>query len=60
MNGSNPDDRPFITLLAADIERFLTRPMEPIRAPSTPDAPPGAPIGDYPNDWLAPPSWVIR
>jgi hypothetical protein len=47
-------------LMAADIKRFLDRPMEPIKMPSTYDAPPGAPIGDYPNDWLAAPSWVIR
>jgi hypothetical protein len=47
-------------LTAADIKRFLERPMEPIKTPSTYEAPPGAPIGDYPNDWLAPPSWVIR
>jgi len=47
-------------LLAADIKRFLERPMEPIRTPATFDAPPGAPIGDYPLDWLAPPSWIIR
>ncbi|HEY2435245.1 MAG TPA: zinc-dependent metalloprotease [Vicinamibacterales bacterium] len=47
-------------LLSADIKRFLERPMEPIRTPSTYEAPPGAPIGDYPNDWLAAPSWVIR
>jgi hypothetical protein len=47
-------------LLAADIKRFLERPMEPIRTPTTFDAPPGAPIGDYPLDWLAPPSWTIE
>jgi hypothetical protein len=47
-------------LLAADIKRFLERPMEPVRTPSTPDAPPGAPIGETPLDWLATPSWVIR
>jgi hypothetical protein len=47
-------------LLAADIKRFLERPMEPIKSPSTYEAPPGAPIGDYPNEWLAQPSWVIR
>jgi hypothetical protein len=47
-------------LLAADIKRFLERPMEPVRTPSTYDAPPGAPIGDFPNDWLASPSWIIR
>ena len=47
-------------LMAADIKRFLERPMEPVRTPTTYDAPPGAPIGDYPLDWLASPSWVIR
>src|SRR5260370_34564442 len=42
-------------LFAADIKRVLERPMEPIRSPSTFDAPPGAPIGDGPLDWRAPP-----
>jgi hypothetical protein len=46
-------------LMAADIKRFLERPMEPIRTPATFDAPPGAPIGDAPLDWLASPSWII-
>jgi hypothetical protein len=40
-------------LLASDIQQFLTSPREPasliIGAPS---APPGAPIGDLPYDWL--------
>jgi hypothetical protein len=53
-------DEAFKGLLVADIKRFLERPMEPVRTPTTYDAPPGAPIGDYPLDWLAPPSWVIR
>ena len=52
------------TLLAADIKRFLERPIGPIRTPSTYDAPPGAPIGDPGSDWLAPVAWcgweVIR
>jgi hypothetical protein len=47
------------SLLATDIKRFLERPMEPIKTPSTYDAPPGAPIGDYPNEWLVAPSWRI-
>jgi len=47
-------------LMAADIKRFLERPMEPVRTPTTFDAPPGAPIGDYPLDWLAPAPWIIR
>ncbi len=47
-------------LMAADIKRFLDRPSEPIKSPVTYDAPPGAPIGDAPLDWLAPAPWVIR
>jgi hypothetical protein len=46
------------TLLAADIKRFLERPIDlarPIAFPA-PDAPPGAPIGDTGQDWLARPS----
>jgi hypothetical protein len=44
-------------LLAADIKRFLERPLD-LAKPfphATPDAPPGAPIGDPGQDWLAPP-----
>ena len=44
------------TLLAADIKRFLERPAEAARMIPAPDAPPGAPIGDMPQDWLAAPS----
>jgi len=43
------------TLLAADIKRFLERPGETYRMLPAPDAPPGAPIGDMPMDWLARP-----
>jgi uncharacterized protein DUF4953/uncharacterized protein DUF5117 len=42
-------------LIAADIKRFLERPAETSRMLPTPEAPPGAPIGDAPLDWLAPP-----
>jgi hypothetical protein len=47
------------TLIAADIKRFLERPAEAARAIAAPapDAPPGAPIGDMPMDWLATPPW---
>jgi hypothetical protein len=47
-------DTAFRTLLAADIKRFLERPIAPIPAPAAPDAPPGAPIGDPGMNWLAP------
>ena len=47
------------TLIAADIKRFVERPMDAARPIPlvAPDAPPGAPIGDMPMDWLAPPPW---
>ena len=51
------DDAAAQALLAADIKRFLDRPSDPVRTPTTYDAPPGAPIGDSPFDWLASPSW---
>src|SRR6185295_13773581 len=47
------------TLIAADIKRFLDRPLNverPIALPA-PDAPPGAPIGEPAMDWLASPPW---
>ncbi len=50
-------------LLAADIKRFIERPIDLTRPfPHTaPDAPPGAPIGDMPMDWLARPAgWDWR
>jgi len=45
------------TLLAADIKRFLERPADPMRVMPAPSAPPGAPIGESPMDWLAPAPW---
>ncbi len=45
------------TLLSADIKRFLERPAESARMLPAPEAPPGAPIGDMPLDWLAPAPW---
>ena len=40
--------------LAADIKRFLERPADTMRVMPAPDAPPGAPIGEAPMDWLSP------
>ena len=48
------------TLLAADIKRFLERPAETAKMLPAAPAPPGAPIGDTGQDWLARPpacSW---
>src|SRR4029079_14254978 len=57
MAAAVPGDSAFKTLLAADIKRFLERPLAPIAPSTTPDAPPAAPIGDPGMDWLArPPS----
>jgi hypothetical protein len=46
-------------LLSADIKRFLERPLDPTRPirHAAPDAPPGAPIGELAQDWLARPRW---
>ncbi len=48
-------------LLAADIKRFLERPSaDPSKIVPAAPAPPGAPIGDVGQDWLAAPprcSW---
>jgi hypothetical protein len=47
-------------LIAADIKRFLDRPAETARMQTTPNAPPGAPIGgDIPQSWLATPMWCL-
>ena len=38
-------------LIAADIKRFLERPMEPARPMAAPVIPPGAPIGSLEEEW---------
>jgi Met-zincin/Domain of unknown function (DUF5117) len=50
-------DRAQHTLLASDIKRFLDRPAEVVKPIYAADAPPGAPIGDMPMDWLALPPY---
>src|SRR5450432_1787990 len=52
-SSSNESEEAHRMLLANDIKRFLERPAETVRVIPAPDAPPGAPIGDYPLDWLA-------
>ncbi len=53
----NEADEAHNLLLAADIKRFLERPADPVRVIPAADAPPGAPIGDAPLEWLAPAPW---
>jgi hypothetical protein len=60
---TNESDLAQHTLLAGDIKRFLDRPGETSRSAPTPEAPPGAPIGDTGFYWLAPipgSSWTPR
>ena len=40
------------SLLAADIKRFLERPLPPATRLDLPEAPPGAPIGEPAMEWL--------
>ena len=49
-----PDDGPVDVdaCIADEIERFQSRPLEAWSAPTTPNAPPGAPIGQPAQDWL--------
>jgi hypothetical protein len=52
--GSGAEDEAHGMMLAMDIERFMTRPMEPVPARPTmaPGAPPGQPIGMPDLNWL--------
>jgi hypothetical protein len=57
---ANELDTAHALLIAADIKRFLERPAETARMPTTTNAPPGAPIGgDVPQNWLATPTWCL-
>jgi Met-zincin len=58
--GVSEADRAQHLLIAADIKRFLDRPGEPTHIMPAPSSPPGAPIGDNGNDWLAAPPWYSQ
>ena len=45
-------DEPHAALMARDIQRFMERPHEPATSPTAVNAPPGAPIGQAPMEWL--------
>jgi Met-zincin/Domain of unknown function (DUF5117) len=52
-SAASPADQAQHALLAADIQRFLDRPSEPLKPIVASDAPPGAPIGgDTGMEWL--------
>ena len=54
-NGENGDhnDAAQANLIAADINRFLTRPANPVATRfASPTAPPGAPIGEPAMEWF--------
>ena len=53
MTGATADEA-HMAMLAADIGRMLRRPGDAYSAPSTPSAPPGAPIGQAPENWIDP------
>ena len=55
--GRPTGDGAALVLMAADIRRFLERPLAPTATPAAPEAPPGAPIGDPGMDFLAPVGW---
>ena len=48
------EDVAHMTLIESEVKRFLDRPLAPAPAIETPDAPPGAPIGDPGQEWLSP------
>jgi hypothetical protein len=53
LGGGDPASRAHRAALAADVERFMERPLEPIRPPAAaPGVPPGQPIGMPDMDWL--------
>ena len=55
--GKSEADAAHGALLAADIKRFLDRPAEFAGVIAAAPAPPGAPIGDVGEEWLAAPPW---
>lgn len=54
--GTTEADQAHAALLAADIRRYLERPAETAKMLPAQASPPGAPIGEMPQDWLARPA----
>lgn len=57
-SGKTEADAAQHVLLAADIKRLLENPAEVASMAVLAGAPPGAPIGDVPQEWLSPPAWL--
>jgi hypothetical protein len=58
IEGADESDAAHYFLLAETIDRFLEDPTAAPALPSAPAAPPGAPIGLYPQDYLAGSEWI--
>ena len=56
-SASDAGDRAAHAMLARDIQQCLDRPFDPAKIIRPVAAPPGAPIGDVPMDWLEPAPW---
>jgi hypothetical protein len=55
---ANDSDAAHFSLLSGTIHRFLEDPTKAPSFPTPPVAPPGAPIGQIPQDYLAGSSWI--
>jgi hypothetical protein len=58
MASADDSDAAHYSLLSGTIERFLKDPTTAPSLPSPPAAPPGAPIGQWPQDYLAGSDWI--
>jgi hypothetical protein len=58
MASADDSDAAHYSLLSGTIERFLEDPTTAPALPSAPAAPPGAPIGLWPQDYLAGSEWM--
>jgi hypothetical protein len=56
--GAEEAEAAHYALLSGTIERFLKDPTTMPSVPATPAAPPGAPIGSWPLDYLAGSEWI--
>ena len=55
---ANESEAAHFALLSGTIDRFLKDPTTPSDLPPAPAAPPGAPIGLWPQDYLAGSDWI--